>query len=316
MRRYLFLTAVVLLVSNFAVRGQSEAQISQYMFSQESYNPAAIALENSISLFGLHRQQWVGVPNAPATTYFAANMPVNLWGQKHGIGLIFYNDNAGIFSNQSVNFQYAFKKKLTEGNLSLGADLGFISQTIHGDSINIKDIESEYLVASDPNLPTTSINAVGFDCSLGAYYSAKQYYIGLSMLHLFSPELNMDDYVTSYVGRVLYLTGGYTFNLSNPRYKIKPTGLFKTNFNSFQTDLNIRVERDEKYWGGIGWRLQDAVVFFIGLNLPSGISAGYSFDLATTKFISNSAGSHELFLRYNFSLGAKKTNKYKSIRIL
>ncbi len=315
MRKVIFSTICMLLIFRFSIQGQSEAQISQYMFSGETYNPAIIGTHETMSLFGLHRQQWLGFPNAPQTTFFAANAPLSLFGKKHGVGLIFYNDNAGIYSDQSVNLQYAYRYKLTEGTISFGANLGFISQTIHGDSV--RQIESEYHnISGDVNIPTTSVNAMSFDCSLGVFYTYKQFYAGLSVAHLLAPEFDMGDNVSSYIDRIYYLNGGYSFVLPNPRYKIKPSMLIKTNFISWQADLTAYVEKDEKYWGGLGWRLQDAIVFLLGINLSSGVSIGYSFDLATNEFISNSAGSHELFVRYDFTLGGKKTNNYKSIRIL
>jgi type IX secretion system PorP/SprF family membrane protein len=316
MRKFIFLINFVLLLQCFSVRGQSEAQVSQYMFSEEGYNPASIANNtDQISAFLLQRLQWFGFTNAPQTTYLTVNAPVVISGRKHDVGIVFYNDKAGIYENKSVNLQYAYRYKLSTGNLNFGGNLGFISQTIHGDSVH--QITSDYHdISGDAVIPTTSVNAMSFDMSLGAYYSTKVWYAGLSVLHLFEPKFDMTDYLKSYMSRAMYLSGGYTFPLQNDRYKVKPTMLFKTDFISYQVDLDARLEKDNKYWGGLGWRLQDAIIFFIGMNFSNGLSWGYSFDLPTSKFISNSFGSHELFLRYSFSLGKKKSNKYKSVRIL
>jgi type IX secretion system PorP/SprF family membrane protein len=294
------------------------------MFASETYNPAAMVRNDMFSVFGLYRMQWLLMPNAPQTMFFAANAPFNLFKKQHSAGIIFSNDRAGIFSNQQVALQYAYKQKIGEVQLSVGANIGFVSQTIdgtkigfRGDNDSIGTATSDYHnIAGDPLLPITEVNGVGFDMGLGANIVYKNFYAGISLLHLFEPKLNMDDYVESFIGRVMYLDGGYNYTFENPKYKLKPRALIKTDFVSWQMDLNLLLEINEKYWAGIGWRLQDAVVFTLGINVIDALSIGYSFDLATTKLIAHTAGSHELFLRYDFNFGKKKTNRYKSVRIL
>lgn len=315
MKKYIQLVFLGLLLSFSTVSGQSEPQISQYMFCMETYNPAIIGSYSEINLFGLFRQQWVGIPNAPQTLYFSANSPVSLSGDKYGVGLQFLKDDAGIFSNQSVNLQLSRKLRLYDGDFYLGSNLGFVSQTIHGDSV--RQITSDYHdISGDVSIPSQSVSDMALDLSVGVYYSYKKLNLGVSFLHLSAPELQMDDYVKSYISRMVYLTGSYQLPLPNSRYVFKPTVLFKSDFVSFQTDISGFVEKDERYWAGLSWRYQDAIVFFIGMNFLQGVRAGYSFDLSTNKIISNSKGSHELFLRYSFGLGRKKSNNYKSVRIL
>jgi len=98
---------------------------------------------------------------------------------------------------------------------------------------------------------------------------------------------------------------------------LKSSTLFKSDFISWQLDLSSRLEYDKKYWGGLSYRFQDAVVVFAGLNLSNGLSIGYSYDLPTSALITTTSGSHEICLSYSFMLDTgKNKNKYKSIRIL
>ncbi len=97
----------------------------------------------------------------------------------------------------------------------------------------------------------------------------------------------------------------------------KPSSLVKTDFSSLQCDLTARVEYDNKYWGGLSYRFQDAVMFLAGLNVTGGLSIGYSYDLPTSQIITVSSGSHEILVMYSFEyLFSKKNSKYRSIRIL
>ncbi len=316
MKNIFFLVVLALLSFRVSVSGQSDPQFSQYMFCVESYNPSVLANYTAINLVGMYRQQWVGIPNAPKTFFAAANMPFNAFlNKKQGIGIAFVNDNFGIFSNESVNLQYALQFKLGDGSLSTGLNIGYISQTIAGDSVRI--VQSDYHdISGDLAIPKQSVSDVAADFGLGVMYSAPNYYVGLSVLHLFQPTLDLEEYVTSYIGRSAYLVGGYDFPLRNIRYVLKPSVLLKSDFISWQTDLSVRLEKDEKYWLGISWRLQDAIVIYGGLNLLNGLFVGYSYDLSTSRLIAYSSGSHEVVLRYSLNLGKKKLNKYKSVRVL
>lgn len=314
MRRFAFLVSFFLCCA-FTVSGQYDAQISQYMFASETFNPAMVASNGKMNLFGLYRMQWVGIDNAPRTMFFDMNAPVKFMKHDHGLGLIFEDDKAGLFTNQSVYLQYAYKYKLGKGLLSFGINLGFVSQTFAGDSVH--KVSSDYHeMESDPAIPTSSVNDMAFDFDLGTLYEYKDFYAGFSVFHLFEPTLNLDEYVESFVGRSAFLTAGYDLTLPNNRYGLSLSSLIKTDFVTYQYDLNAILSRDDKYMLGLGWRLQDGVIFLGGINLDSGVSIVYSFDLATTKLISYSYGSHELSVRYSFLLAKKKPKKYKSVRIL
>ena len=84
-----------------------------------------------------------------------------------------------------------------------------------------------------------------------------------------------------------------------------------------QLDLSTRLEYDNKYWGGLSYRFQDALILIAGLNITGGLSIGYSYDFPTSKILTASSGSHEVVMLYSFEyVFAKRNSKYKSIRIL
>lgn len=310
MKRSLFFIIIAFEVC-FTVRAQNEAQISQYMFYRESYNPASIAENGLMTVSGLHRIQWVSFPKVPQTTYFTFNMPL---ARKNTLGLVFSNDQSGAYLTQAVNFQYAYKFPLASGHLSIGTNIGFISQTITGDSLHV--VDSDYHDDGDVIIPTTSVNDVAFDVALGIYYWDNTKYFGFSLVHLPEPVLDLESVMTTYIPRVAYLTGGYIFPMLNPKYVLTPSLLFKTDFVSFQAEANVNLEYNQKYWGGISYRFQDAVVLMAGMRLSNGLTIGYSVDIPTSKIIASSFGSHEIVLSYSFSTDFNRVNKYKSIRIL
>ena len=311
------LSFLLLLINIGSVFSQFDAQISQYMFHNSSFNPAAVGEGDLIQVTGQDRIQWVGIPNAGQTTIFSINSPLKTGKVTSGIGFSFLNDKVGLFTDQSAHLQYAYKRKLGTGVLSIGTDIGLVSIGFRGDSVRTITIGDYEQIADDPVIPKASVAGMNFDMSLGIFYSTPTYYAGLSYSHLNHPTVSWGDSLKFKPNGTLFLTGGYSLVLADPRYVFKPSALFKTDFSSFQLDLSSRLEYNNKYWGGLSYRYQDAVIFLLGINIAGGLSIGYSYDLPTSRIITVSSGSHEIVMMYSFAyMFGKRTSKYKSIRIL
>jgi len=311
------LSILFLFVCLSSVFSQFDAQLSQYMFHNSAFNPAAVGEGNLIQITGQHRIQWMGMPNAPQTTVFSVNSPLKIGNSFHGIGFRFLNDKAGLFTNQTAQLQYAYKKKMGKGVLSLGADLGFVSLGFRGDSAYIPTV-GEYHDPDDLLIPTTSVSGMSFDMNIGVFYSTPSFYSGLSYTHLNNPTVSLSDDKTDIrLQGTMFLTGGYNWTIPDTKIVVKPSTLLKTDFSSMQLDLSTRLEYDNKYWGGLSYRIQDAVVILAGINIAGGLSIGYSYDLPTSSIIRVSSGSHEIMLVYGFEyVFEKRTSRFKSIRIL
>jgi len=307
---------LMLLLNISSASSQFDAQLSQYMFHNSSFNPAAVGESDMIQIIGQHRIQWVGMPNGPQTTVFSINSPLKIGNTLQGIGIKFLNDKAGLFTDQSAHLQYAFKKKIGVGVLSIGADLGFVSLGFRGDSVRAS--ESDYHnILGDNKIPTTSVAGMSFDMNLGVFYSTQKLYAGISYLHVNNPKVSWGNNIEFKQKGSLFFTGGYNLVIPETKFILKPSTLIKTDMSSVQCDLTGRLEYDYKYWGGLSYRIQDAVVFLAGINISSGLSIGYSYDLPTSQIITVSSGSHEILLMYSFEyIFGKKNSKYKSIRLL
>lgn len=310
------LSFLLLLISIGSAFSQFDAQLSQYMFHNSSFNPAAVGENDMIQITGQHRIQWIGMPNGPQTTVFSINSPLKIGNILQGIGIKFLNDKVGLFTNQSAHLQYAYKKKLGKGVFSIGTDLGFVSLGFHGDSV--RPIMSDYYnFSNDQRIPKSSVVGMSFDMNLGVFYSTKDYYAGISYLHLNNSTVNWGNNIEFKQRSSLFFTSGYTLILPDAKFVFKPSTLLKTDFSSLQLDLTARMEYDTRYWGGISYRIEDAVVFLVGINISSGLSIGYSYDLPTSRIITVSSGSHEILVMYSFEyIFGKRNSKFKSIRLL
>jgi len=303
------------------MQAQFDAQFSQYAENQAAMNPGAVAENDLVNLFGVYRQQWAGFKRSPSDMFFSVNAPVSIAGTKHGVGLSFLQNSAGLFSNLSVLLQYSYKMQLLDGVLGLGLNVGYLEQTFdrnNADPTGGKGQPGEgndFHNPNDPFLNAADENAIAFDAGVGCFFSNKKMYAGISVLHLGAPTMDYGTSATLYVPRVFYLTGRYNISLSNPLYLLKPSTLIKTDFSSFQMELTALLEYDKKFQGGISYRFDDAFVFMVGINLFSGLYAAYSYDLPISRMI-RSGGSHEIALRYSFKPEFARRSKYKSVDIL
>lgn len=84
---------IALMFTGFAALAQQDAQYTQYMYNTINVNPAYAGSRGVMSIFGLHRTQWVGLDGAPVTNAASINTPIN--NSNIGVGLSFVNDKIG-----------------------------------------------------------------------------------------------------------------------------------------------------------------------------------------------------------------------------
>jgi len=314
---------LALLFQSIRVFGQYDAQMSQYMLMPGIFNPAIAGESSEMNVSLINRQQWVGVDNAPSTLFVHASMPFVFNNRKHGFGLVVLKESIGLFSTQLIQLQYAYKKNWMNGILSIGLQGGVLQENFNADGIYIPS--SDYHSNSDVSAPKGALEGMIPDFSMGLWYNHKSFYAGISASHLLESTIKLKagkdategKSYSTIASRTYYLTNGYNIALSNPLYTLQPSFLIKTDLTAWQADLSGKVFYKERYWGGLGWRWQDAVIVMAGIKLPQGLSIGYAYDISTSAVASFSGGSHELFMGYTKKIGtATVSKKQKSVRIL
>ncbi len=286
---YLLIVLFILLGSkSFA---QQDAQYSHYMFNGFVFNPALAGSKESLSALGLFRTQFVGVDGGPQTTTISAHMPVNKISS--GVGLHIINDKIGI-ANSNLNFMasYAYKYQLANGILAGGISIGMIQRTVDGTKLTPNE-------TGDNAIPVGSVNVIKPDINIGVVYNTELYYVGLSATHLNRPNL---DFVGS--GNTDYrntihtnLVAGYNWNI-NPTIDIKPSVIIKY-ATSVSFDVNAMAFINQKYWGGLSYRLNDAIIGIVGFNVTPQIKFSYAYDYTLSNLNNASTGSHEVILGYD-----------------
>ena len=300
------------------LRAQFDPQMGQYMYLQSAYNPAAVGEGDLMKVAGMHRMQFVDITNAPMTTWFSFCSPFVIGKTKHGAGIRFMNDRYGLYTNQALYVQYAYRHKIGRGYLSVGVDLGFVNVGFKGDSVNLSQMGDEYHDANDPVVPMGSKSGMKFDMGAGIYYATSNWWVSGSYSHLTRPKIDWDDNSDVTLIGTMYVAGGYSYRLKNHRdWQLQPSAMVMSDFRSWDVNLTMMCEYKDRYRWGLGYRIMGSVNILLGMDIISGLQIGYTCELPTNKLLLESYGSHELYLAYGFDiLKPRRNNKYKSIRYL
>jgi type IX secretion system PorP/SprF family membrane protein len=286
----------VLLLATIASYGQQDAQYTQYMYNTINVNPAYAGSRGVMSIFGLHRSQWVGLDGAPVTNAVSINTPIN--GTNLGIGVSIVNDRIGPSDENNIALDVSYTIHTSERyKLSFG---------IKG-TVNLLNVDFNKLNQYDKNdhvFETNIDNKFSPNIGAGVYLHSDNTYVGLSAPHLLETK-HFDRYAgagsNSHVAKEnvnLYLIAGHVFDLSY-NVKFKPSLLTKyVQGAPLQVDVSGNFLINEKFVAGIAYRWSAALSAMVGFQASDSWFIGYGYDLETTRLGNYNSGSHELFLRY------------------
>nr|WP_321406109.1 PorP/SprF family type IX secretion system membrane protein [uncultured Carboxylicivirga sp.] len=303
--------------------GQQFPQFSQNMFNQLATNPGFAGNSEMINVAMGNRQQWMGGFDgmAPKTTVFGADAKLNILGGDSGLGLLILNDEIGEWTNLYMSAVYSKRWKTDYGKLGVGLSFGMVNQSIKGSNLSTlpQGDASDDFGNGDYHTEEslTDDQGTALDIGFGTYLENRLYYIGISVAHLNKPAPKFKDTYESYLLPIVFITGGYKYQLKNRPIVLVPSLFIKSNMSSYQVDFNVNGILKDKYWGGLTYRFQDAIVLLGGVELNNGLRIGYSYDINVTQMSSARNGSHEIMLGYSFDMSLEKRKKqYKSVRYL
>ncbi|MCX8482471.1 MAG: type IX secretion system membrane protein PorP/SprF [Crocinitomicaceae bacterium] len=269
---------------------QQDAQYTQYMYNTINVNPAYAGSRGVMSIFGLHRTQWVGLDGAPVTNAFSVNSPIE--NTNLGVGLSFVNDRIGPTVENTISTDISYTIPVSETyKLSFGIKGTANLFSFDREKLNIQN-------QADPLLQSLS-NNFSPNVGAGAYFHSDKSYLGLSVPNFFQTKRYNDNDYAVYKERMnAYLIGGYVFDLS-PNLKFKPAFLGKMVQGApLQLDVSGNFLINDKFVLGAAWRWSAAASLMAGFQVSDGLYIGYGYDLDTTKLAHYNSGSHEIFLRY------------------
>lgn len=280
---------IFLMFTAFVGFAQQDAQYTQYMYNTININPAYAGSRGAMSIFAMHRTQWVGLDGAPVTNVASINTPLN--NNNLGLGISFINDRIGPTNENTISADFSYTIPMSETlKLSFGVKA----------TANLFNLDISKL---NPSLPDPSIQNIDneFSPNIGAglYLHSDKGYVGISIPNFIESNRYDDNEVAIFKEKInYYLIGGYVFDLNNT-VKFKPAVLTKMVIGApLQVDVSGNFMFSEKFVVGVAYRWSAALSAMVGFQVSDGMYIGYGYDRETTRLNNYNSGSHEIFLRY------------------
>lgn len=310
---------------------QQRPYYTQYLMNNYLLNPAISGIENYFDIKVGHRNQWVGINGAPATTYLTIQGPLgkndyrqnvtsfdmkdenprgkSYWEQytaaepHHGIGLSLVNFSTGYINRSFVNLSYAYHIGLSpQTSLAAGFAGGF-------SAININAGKIELANPVDPAIGNAigTIQKIKPDLSAGLWLYSSHFFAGISAQQIIPQRVQLveNSYYKSTLVPHLFATAGYRFFISE-EVSALPSIMFRhIPSEPLFVDVNIKLQYLDRLWLGGNIRWQEGFAAMAGLNISSTFNLSYSFDTNNSKYLlqSQQRGTHEIVL--GFLLGNK-----------
>lgn len=310
-----------------AVFAQQKPHYTQYVLNQYIINPALSGIENYFDLKASHRLQWVGIQDAPVTTYLSIHGPLgkndyrktatsfDLKGQNprgerywdeytapephHGIGLQVINDVTGPLNSFSTYGTYAYHLGLTSRtSLSAGIGVGFNRMSINADKLDFGD------VVVDPAIYSTSgiLNTTRLDMMAGLYLYSSDYFVGVSAQQIVPQKIDFSNgYIRPNQSRTvphLFATAGFRFLLGSSFNMIPSLMVKYVDPLPVQIEGNLKLQYLDRAWIGGSYRHKDGFAGMLGINVSNIFHMGYSYDYTTSRLNNFTKGTHEILLGF------------------
>lgn len=288
-----YVCTIIILMAALSSTAQQKAMYTQYMFNTLAINPAYSTIDESLTITGLSRHQWVGFKGAPNTQTLSIHSPI---GESNTfIGGILVNDQIGEVIRE------------TGGDLSVaqrvpvGQD-SYFSVGINAGSSNFAAAYSDNFKQSpaspnDPVFENQSNMRINF--GWGIMLFSDKYYVGISAPHFFYRDLGaLAKAASNSAYRPHYiLQAGYLVQL-NDELKFKPNLLVKyVNGSPTQFDINANFLLSETLWLGASYRTLDSFDVLASVFITSDLQVGYSYDFSNTQLSRVQKGSHEIAIK-------------------
>jgi type IX secretion system PorP/SprF family membrane protein len=304
---------------------QQKPQYTQYVLNNYILNPALTGIENYFDVKLSHRHQWVGLQDAPVTTYFTIQGPIgkkddrvtatsfhqpgenprgkSYWenytaAQPHsGIGMVVVDDRVGPLNNFEAYATYAYHIGISaKTSIAAGFGAGITQLTLDRNKLFFE-------IPIDPAVYNNGqINRIRPDFNAGIWLYSADFFAGISAQQLIPQKVVFADKEVglqqSQLVPHLFLTAGYRF-LIDENFNLLPSVMVKyVSPLPLQFDFNVKLQYLDLLWIGASMRTYDGFAAMLGMNISNTVNIGYSYDLTTSKLNTVSSGTHELMIGF------------------
>lgn len=306
---------------------QQRPYYTQYIMNNYIINPAVAGIENYWDIKASHRMQWVGLQDAPVTTYFTIHGPLKKsdYGREsattvhapgsnprgeaywqdynsvephHGVGFTILNDKTGPLNRFTAYGSYAYHLGISpRTSLSAGVSVGISNMSLDASKLNFGTTTVDPAVAGSGVL-----NRIKPDISAGLWLYSADYFIGLSAQQIIPQPISYANNTVSLEGGKLvphlFLSAGYRMSLTDDISMLPSAMLRYVNPLPLGLDVNVKMQYQDFLWAGASYRYKDGFAGMLGINISNTFNIGYSYDFQTSQLNTVSKGTHEILIGF------------------
>jgi len=314
----------MLAVFFYQTGSSQDIHFSQFYATPLYLNPAFTGNTNEHRLVMNYRNQWPGISKAYVSESFSYDY--NLDKLNSGFGILAVHDKSGSggYEFTNVGFNYSYQAKITN-KIGVNAGINF--------SYSIRDIDYSKLVFNDQLYRNSNLSFESqeypkrqyLDIASGGLIYGQKSWLGFAAHHINKPNESLTGN-NGIVPMKYSIHGGNEFKLVdlNARKSNRNINLafnYRGQQKFDQLDLGFYYNHDPivigLWYRGIpliksyaaGYQNNDAIILMAGYEISqtrSSFRVGYSYDMTISRLSSNSAGSHEISLIYEFAQEKKR----------
>ena len=287
-------TVLIGLLAILVIQQVAAQHPMRYMYDQYKYmvNPAGISIGKGVGVNANYsHNQFKDIYN---NYLIGVGIDGGFIYENMGLGLTFFQENAGILKNMDVKLSYAYRLRLAEKHwLTLGLSAGVIYQ-----SQNITKI-----ITGDYDDPLIGQNQTNFSGGFGINYR-------------WDDKLEIDFSIPSYnlINKEhvpIFASLSYNFALAE-NWKLKPVLMFNEinpQMNCF--DIRLQPSYKDAVWLQVGYRTSKEVLFAVG-GMYKNASLGAAYGFNHSNYGDLNKGNFEVILAYRFENAKMKKSQPQS----
>jgi type IX secretion system PorP/SprF family membrane protein len=288
---------MVISLASVVSMAQQDPQYSMHYLNGMAIHPGYAGSLGGVSANVLYRNQWTGMTGAPKT--FSANAQMRYFKDQLGTGLVFFNDQIGVFSRNAVNVAQAYHVRLDELTVSFGLQASF--QQLSGNLTSLKPVEA------DDKAFAANVSKSALNFGSGVYAYSDKFWFGFSIPYFLKSkwtQIDNGDVVDPYLVNHMFISGGGVLRAG--AFQFKPSMLVKKSYQSpYSIEAGCTVYAFSKFGLGANYRLGDAVEFIGEFQIDDNLRLAYGFERTVSNLQAFNNGTHEIMLRYHFNNGGK-----------
>lgn len=322
-RTLLLIVSLLIATAGFS---QQLPQYSQYMHNLYVVNPASAGMNDYLDVNLSFRQQWTGIDDAPRTYYLSAtgalgagekpesksmSIPISrpdLYDAaevgdtkrklKHALGGLALVDEYGPFQRTIVNLGYALHIPIGKTYYaSVGASLGWAGMQFDNSNISLETPSGD---ATYNDFIANGDRDNHFDLNFGVMFYNENLFLGYGLYQVLQNQVNPGGTeLTISESRLAdhhYIVAGYRIGAGD-NIGITPSAMVRNQGPApISFDANLKFDYQRKYWLGVSYRHEDAIVAMLGVTIADLIRVGYSYDYNLSELNDFSNGGHEIVL--------------------